>query len=67
MHFVREKVAAGALRIQYLPTEHQCADILTKALPASRFAYLKSKLNLHLARGGMLEGKKKTTISKADC
>ena len=49
MHFVREKVAAGALRIQYLPTEHQCGDILTKALPASRFAYLKSKLNLHLA------------------
>ena len=56
VHFVREKIASGLLKVQYVPTEHQCADILTKALPSSRFAYLRSKLNLDVSPTFSLRG-----------
>ena len=45
-HFVREQVQLKHLRIGYVSTKDQTADILTKALPKSRFLYLKSKLHL---------------------
>lgn len=40
-HFVREKVHAGELSIEYLQTEEQRADIFTKALPRNRFCKLR--------------------------
>ena len=45
-HFMREQVKLRHLRIRYLSTKDQTADILTKALPKARFLYLKSKLHL---------------------
>ncbi|KAH9782476.1 hypothetical protein KPL71_008908 [Citrus sinensis] len=48
MHFIRNKVVAGELRIQYIPSEEQVADIMTKPLSFVKFNYLRSKLNVHL-------------------
>lgn len=36
-HFVREQQTAGIVDLQYIPTEKQVADGLTKALPKDRF------------------------------
>ena len=33
-HFVRERVIRGDLKVQYIPTEDQLANLLTKALPS---------------------------------
>ena len=40
MWWLRNNVQTGAIVLQYVPTEHQLADILTKILPAPRFAVL---------------------------
>ncbi|XP_062211715.1 uncharacterized protein LOC133912813 [Phragmites australis] len=37
LHFVRERVAAGAVRVLHVPTSSQYADIFTKGLPLSIF------------------------------
>lgn len=37
VHFVREQVATQSLKIQYVPTQHQIVDILTKSLSVARF------------------------------
>ncbi|WVZ62945.1 hypothetical protein U9M48_012633, partial [Paspalum notatum var. saurae] len=34
IHFVREKVALGQVRVLHVPSSHQFADIMTKGLPA---------------------------------
>lgn len=44
VHLVREKVKAGFVQPLYLSTIDQPADLLTKALTASRASYLLSKL-----------------------
>nr|XP_016477947.1 PREDICTED: uncharacterized mitochondrial protein AtMg00810-like [Nicotiana tabacum] len=44
IHFVREKVAAGILRVHYVPSQDQLADLLTKALPSPRLLVLRNKL-----------------------
>ncbi|KAH9754624.1 retrovirus-related pol polyprotein from transposon RE1 [Citrus sinensis] len=46
VHFVREKVAAQCLKVQYISSSEQTADILTKALSYHPFLYLRDKLNL---------------------
>lgn len=46
VHFVRKQVAAKNLRVQYVPTEHQITDVLTKALPIARFELLRTRLNM---------------------
>ena len=45
-HFVRELVNSKQLRIAYVSTKDQLADLLTKALPKQRFLHLKSKLHV---------------------
>ena len=46
LHFVRERVAAGAFRVLHVPTTSQYADIFTKGLPSSVFTEFRSSLNV---------------------
>jgi len=46
LHFVREKVALGDVRVLHVPTTSQYADIFTKGLPSSIFCEFRSSLNV---------------------
>ena len=46
LHFVRERVATGDVRVLYVPTSSQYADIFTKGLPSSVFTEFRSSLNV---------------------
>jgi hypothetical protein len=46
LHFVRERVAAGAVRVLHVPTTSEYADIFTKGLPSSVFLEFRSSLNV---------------------
>jgi len=45
-HFIKEKVEGGTINTSYMPTTLQIADILTKALPKTKFEDTRSKLDL---------------------
>ncbi|MDB5911072.1 MAG: hypothetical protein JWP34_5189 [Massilia sp.] len=45
-HFLRDEIEAGRLNIQWVPTEEQLADGLTKILPTKRHAEMLQKLGL---------------------
>lgn len=59
IHFVREKVALGAVRVLHVPSSSQFADIFTKGLPMTLFHDFRT--SLHVAAlpgsdcGGVLE------------
>ena len=40
-HFIRENVERGTLKVDYINTKHQLADVLTKRLGAKSFKYLR--------------------------
>ena len=44
IHFIREKVAAKKIVVQFVLSEDQTAYILTKPLTFDQFLYLRSKL-----------------------
>jgi hypothetical protein len=44
IHFVREKVALGQVRVLHVPSSHQFADIMTKGLPVQLFTDFRSSL-----------------------
>jgi hypothetical protein len=46
LHFIRERVAIGDLRVLHVPTSSQYADIFTKGLPSSVFTEFRSTLNV---------------------
>ena len=46
LHFVRERVAAGDVRVLSVPTTLQFADIFTKGLSSSVFLDFRSSLNI---------------------
>ena len=46
VHSIRDKVLTGDLKICYVPSEDQIADILTKPLSSPQFNYLRDKLNV---------------------
>uniref|UniRef100_A0A1J3FNB4 Putative mitochondrial protein n=1 Tax=Noccaea caerulescens TaxID=107243 RepID=A0A1J3FNB4_NOCCA len=56
IHFVREKVALGQVRVLHVPSSQQYADIFTKGLPSTLFQDFKNSLRvreLHaLTEGG---------------
>uniref|UniRef100_A0A2N9G1P2 Integrase catalytic domain-containing protein n=1 Tax=Fagus sylvatica TaxID=28930 RepID=A0A2N9G1P2_FAGSY len=54
-HFVREKVVRGDLSVQFISTNDQLADLLTKALPSPRYITLSTKL-LHSISQHSFEG-----------
>ena len=45
-HFVRERVQKGDLEVQYIPTEAQVADVLTKGLHSPVFIHHCTNLRL---------------------
>jgi len=49
LHFVRERVAVGDVRVMHVPTSSQYADIFTKGLPSSVFLEIRSSLNVRAA------------------
>jgi hypothetical protein len=46
LHFIREQVAVGDLRVLHVPTTSQYADIFTKGLPSSVFTEFRTSLNV---------------------
>jgi len=46
LHFVRDRVAIGDVRVLHVPTTSQFADIFTKGLPSSTFIKFRSSLNI---------------------
>ncbi|CAK1590667.1 unnamed protein product [Parnassius mnemosyne] len=43
-YFIREKVELGMIKINYVPSKDQLADILTKALPTQTFTYIREQI-----------------------
>ncbi|XP_019189975.1 PREDICTED: uncharacterized protein LOC109184428 [Ipomoea nil] len=48
-HFVRDKVAKKEIEVHFISTKDQLADVFTKALPSTRFSFLRDKLNVAAA------------------
>jgi hypothetical protein len=46
LHFVREKVAIGQVRVLHVPMTSQFADVFTKGLPSSVLEEFRSSLNI---------------------
>jgi hypothetical protein len=46
IHFVREKVSLGEVRVLHVPSSHQFADVMTKGLPSQLFLDFRSSLNI---------------------
>ena len=46
LHFVRERVAIGHVRVLHVPSAHQFADIFTKGLPTQLFLDFRHSLNI---------------------
>ncbi|GJX61963.1 ribonuclease H-like domain-containing protein [Tanacetum coccineum] len=46
IHFVRDKVATGHIRVLHVPSRYQYADIFTKGLPYPLFADFRSSLSV---------------------
>lgn len=45
-HFAREKIQEGLFNLEYVPTNEQQADILTKPLMREQFCYIRRQLNV---------------------
>jgi hypothetical protein len=70
IHFVREKVAIGAVRVLHVPSSSQYADIFTKGLPTALFQEFRSSLHVDYPPssdcGGVL-GNRRTRPIRPDC
>ena len=69
LHFVRDRVALGEVRVLHIPTTSQYADIFTKGLPTSVFVEFRNSLNVRGASssecGGVLDCKCNTAHGPA--
>ena len=43
-HYIRNMIQRSAIKLQYIAIVDQIADILTKLLPLTKFAYFRGKL-----------------------
>ncbi len=55
-HFIREQQDLKIVNVQYLETEAQLADILTKPLPQPRFSNLRNAMGIRSVNDAMIEG-----------
>jgi hypothetical protein len=55
IHFVRDKVAIGEIKVLHVPTTLQFADIFTKGLPSAAFTEFRSSHARRCDCGGMLD------------
>ena len=46
VHYVREQVAAQHLKVLYVPTDHQKADVFTKSLSTAKFEHFRTELTV---------------------
>ncbi|GKF45292.1 ribonuclease H-like domain-containing protein, partial [Tanacetum coccineum] len=46
IHFVRDLVAAGQVRVLHVPSRYQFADIFTKGLPSALFEEFRTSLSV---------------------
>ena len=51
IHFVREKVAIGEVRVMHVPSARQIADVFTKGFPSA--LYLDFRDSLSVTNGGV--------------
>eukprot|EP00253_Pinus_taeda_P035352 PITA_35352 len=56
-HFIGDYVQKGAVKLEYIPTNEQVADILTKALPRGKHVYFRDKMGVV----------RNTFLSKREC
>nr|GFC95708.1 ribonuclease H [Tanacetum cinerariifolium] len=54
-HFIKENVKKGIVELFFVRTEHQFADLFTKALPVERFKYLVRRLGMRCLTSAELE------------
>jgi hypothetical protein len=47
LHFVRDKVSLGEVKVLHVPSASQFVDIFTKGLPRALFEDFRSSLNVH--------------------
>ena len=45
-HFVRDRVTKQEIKVRFISSKNQLADVLTKPLPPVSFAYFRSKLRV---------------------
>ena len=45
-HYICDMVEKGAVRLQYIATDEQTVDVLTKCLPRVKFEYFRDKLGV---------------------
>ncbi|GKF32872.1 retrovirus-related pol polyprotein from transposon TNT 1-94, partial [Tanacetum coccineum] len=45
-HFIREQVEKGVVKLYFMRTEYQLADIFTKALPREQFEFILPRLGM---------------------
>nr|GFA03734.1 retrovirus-related Pol polyprotein from transposon TNT 1-94 [Tanacetum cinerariifolium] len=45
-HFIKEQVENGIIKLYFVRTEYQLADMFTKALPEYRFKYLVRRIGM---------------------
>jgi hypothetical protein len=46
LHFVRDRVALGEVKVLHVPSASQFADVFTKGLPSSVFSDFRDSLNI---------------------
>ncbi|GKB81968.1 ribonuclease H-like domain-containing protein [Tanacetum coccineum] len=49
IHFVRDMVTAGQVRVLHVPSRYQYVDIFTKGIPSALFGEFRSSLSVHLS------------------
>ena len=45
-HYIRDMVQRGAVKLQYVATEEQIADVLMNPLPRVKFEYFKENIGV---------------------